>query len=58
MIYPLAGLLFGAAFGAFRARARGGNRLDMLQWGAVMAILFGIIGMFVLIFIERSYVTG
>ena len=56
MISPLAGLLFGAMFGAFRARARGGKTLDMLQWAAVMAIMFGIIGLFVLIFIERSYI--
>ena len=54
MIYPLAGLLFGAAFGAFRARARGGKMLDMLQWGGSFAILFGLIGLFVLVFIERS----
>jgi len=56
MIYPLAGLLFGAGFGAFRARARGGKMLDLLQWGAAFAIIFGIVGMFVLIFIERSYI--
>lgn len=58
MIYPLAGLLIGAFIGAFRARNKGGNRLDMLQWAAVSAILFGLIGLFVLIFIERSYVAG
>ena len=56
MIYPLAGLLIGAATGAIRARMRGGNALDMLQWGASFAIFFGLIGLFVLIFIERSYV--
>lgn len=56
MIFPLAGLVLGAMFGAFRARARGGKTLDMLQWGAVMAMIFGLIGLFVLIFIERSYI--
>ena len=55
MIFPLVGLLIGAAFGAFRARARGGNSRDMLQWGTVYAIIFGLLGLFVLIFIERSY---
>ena len=55
MIYPLAGLLFGAAFGAFRAHARGGTMLDKLQWGVVFAMIFGLIGLFVLVFIERSY---
>lgn len=55
MIFPLAGLLFGAAFGALRARARGGNTRDLLQWAAVFAIIFGLVGLFVLIFIERGY---
>ena len=56
MIFPLAGLLFGALFGAFRARAAGGATKDMLQWGASFAILFGIIGLFVLVVIERSLI--
>ncbi len=56
MIYPLCGLLFGALFGAFRAKARGGKLQDLLQWGAAFAVMFGLIGLFVLIFIERSYV--
>ncbi|MEY1555846.1 hypothetical protein AB3Y40_09450 [Yoonia sp. R2331] len=55
MIFPLAGLLFGAAFGAFRAKARGGNTRDLLQWAAVFAMIFGLIGLFVLVFVERSY---
>lgn len=56
MIYPLSGLIFGALFGAFRAKARGGNIKDLAQWGIAFSILFGLIGLFVLIFIERSYV--
>ena len=58
MIYPLAGLLIGAVLGAFRARSQGGKLLDMLQWGAVLAMIFGLIGLFILIFIERAYVQG
>jgi len=54
MIYPLAGLLIGAVLGAISARMRGGRALDMLQWAAVFAIIFGVLGMFALIFIERS----
>ena len=54
MIFPLAGMVFGAILGAFRAKSRGGTRLDMLQWGAVFAILFGIVGLFVLIILQRS----
>ncbi len=54
MIYPLSGLLIGAAIGAWRARANGGKGLDMLQWGAGFGIALGLVGLFVLIFVERS----
>ena len=54
MIFPLSGMLIGAVLGAYRAKARGGKRLDMLQWGAAFAILFGLLGLFVLIFLQRS----
>ncbi len=54
MIYPLAGLALGAALGAWRARARGGNRLDMLQWAAVGGLIGAVIGMFALVLIVRS----
>lgn len=51
---PLLGLLIGAIFGALRAKARGGKGKDMLQWGAVFAIIFGVIGVFILIMLQRS----
>jgi hypothetical protein len=54
MIFPLSGMLFGAALGALRAKSKGGKGKDMLQWGAVFAIIFGLIGMFILIFLQRS----
>ena len=47
-------MLIGAVVGALRAEARGGKRLDMLQWGAVFAILFGLLGLFVLIVLQRA----
>ena len=56
MIFPLSGLLIGAILGAWRAKARGGKGKDMAQWAAVFAIIFGLIGLFILIFIERAYV--
>lgn len=56
MIYPLSGLIIGAILGAIRARLRGGKVTDMLQWGAAFAILFGLAGLFILIYLERSYV--
>ncbi|EYD74471.1 hypothetical protein Rumeso_04008 [Rubellimicrobium mesophilum DSM 19309] len=54
MIYPLAGLLIGAALGALGARRREGTRFDLLQWAAVGAILGGLIGLFLLILIQRN----
>ena len=54
MIYPLAGLLIGAVLGMLLARRRKGNRLDMAQWGAVYSLIFGLIGLFVLVFVERG----
>ena len=54
MIFPLGGLLLGAILGAVRARQRGGNGKDMAQWATVFALIFGVIGVFVLIFIQRS----
>ncbi|WP_458790324.1 hypothetical protein [Yoonia sp. MH D7] len=56
MIYPLAGLLIGAVIGALRAKSRGGKMFDLLQWGAVFAMIFGLIGLFILVFIERAAV--
>ncbi len=53
MIYPLGGLLLGAILGAIRARMRGGKMLDMLQWGAAFGLIFGVIGVFVLVMIQR-----
>lgn len=57
MIFPLAGLVLGALLGALGARRRRGKRLDLLQWGGSCAIMGAILGLFVLIFVERSY-TG
>ena len=54
MIYPLAGILIGAALGAYRARRRKGNRLDMAQWAAVHGMIFGLLGLLLLIFLARS----
>lgn len=54
MIFPLTGLLIGAVTGAYAAKRRGGKSLDLLQWGAVLAIIGALIGLFVLVFIERA----
>jgi hypothetical protein len=56
MIFPLGGLVLGAVLGAVLAQRRGGKALDLAQWAAVMALMGGIIGLFVLVFLERSMV--
>lgn len=58
MILPLIGALIGAALGAWRARARGGVTLDLLQWGAVGAILGGLAGLALLIALSRQAVAA
>lgn len=45
--------LFGAGMGAMTAKRRGGNWLDMAQYGGVFAILFALAGLFVTIFFAR-----
>lgn len=54
MIYPLGGLLIGAIVGALRAKSRGGKPADMAQWGAVFAMIFGIIGLFIAVILTRT----
>jgi hypothetical protein len=49
----IAGLLLGAIFGALTAARRGGKRLDILQYAAGYGIAFGLLGLFLTIFIER-----
>lgn len=54
MIIPLAGVVVGALIGAFSAKRRGGKPADMAQWAAVFAIIFGLAGLFILIFLTRT----
>lgn len=56
MIIPLGGLVIGALLGVFTAKRRGGNRLDMIQWGVVGALVLGLLAVFALIAIDRSMV--
>jgi hypothetical protein len=49
----LAGLGLGAFWGVQSARKRGGNRMDMAQYGTVYAILFGLVGLFATIGLEK-----
>ena len=53
-VLVLAALVIGAALGVWRARARGGKGLDMLQYAAAHAIPLMILAMFVTIVLDRS----
>jgi len=49
----ISGFVLGAVIGALVARRRKGNRLDMLQYGAIYAIGLALVGLFVTIAIDR-----
>lgn len=49
----LAGLVFGALYGGFIAKKRGGKALDMLQYAVGFGIAFGLLGMLLTIIAER-----
>lgn len=49
----IAGVIVGAAWGAWLAKSRQGTTADMAQYAAGFAIAFGIAGLFVTIFLER-----
>jgi hypothetical protein len=49
----LAGLVLGGTWGALSARKRGGNRFDMAQYAAAYGIIFGLVGLFATIGLER-----
>ncbi|MDH5530137.1 MAG: hypothetical protein OEY05_08870 [Paracoccaceae bacterium] len=45
--------LLGTCVGWIRAARKGGNRLDKLQYAAVHAIFFTIVGLFITLLIDR-----
>ncbi|MFA5538345.1 MAG: hypothetical protein WCZ72_08825 [Gemmobacter sp.] len=49
----IAGFVLGALWGAYLARRRRGNRLDMAQYAAGFGIAFALLGLFATIFLER-----
>lgn len=46
-------LIAGAVIGALSARKRNGTTLDVLQYTAVYAIIFGVVGMLATILVHR-----
>ncbi len=53
---PVIGLVLGIATGAIIAKRRGGKPLDIAQYAAGFGILFGLIGLFIAIFLARNAV--
>lgn len=49
----LASTLIGAIWGTLFARKRNGNRLDMLQYGAVWALIGSVLGLFATVILEK-----
>lgn len=50
---PLIAFLLGFALGWQRARGRGGDRLDQLQYGAVHGIIFALVAFAAIVIMER-----
>lgn len=44
----------GALIGGFTARSRGGTRLDIAQYATAYGLAFGIIGLFITVFLTRT----
>ena len=52
-MFVIGGLLLGAIGGGLRARARGGKPADIAQYAAVYGILFGLLGLFLTVYLDR-----
>ena len=50
----IASFVLGVFFGARLAAKKGGQKADMAQYGAGFGIAFGLLGVFVTIFLERA----
>ena len=51
---PVIGIVLGAITGAIVAKRKGGRGLDMAQYAGSFAIFFGLIGLFVAIYLARA----
>jgi hypothetical protein len=52
-MFVIGGVILGALGGGLTARKRGGKPADIAQWAAVWAILFGLVGLFITLFLDR-----
>ncbi len=49
----IGGLIFGALGGGFVAKRRGGKPADVAQYAAVYGIIFGLVGLFLTLLLDR-----
>lgn len=52
-MFVIGGLVLGAFGGGLTAWRRGGKAADIAQYAAVYAILLGLLGLFVTLFLDR-----
>jgi hypothetical protein len=52
----IAAAVLGAGLGVWNARRRDGTALDMLQYGAVTAIAFSLLGLIITVIVHRQLV--
>ncbi len=52
-MFVIVGLLLGAIGGGLRAKARGGKAADIAQYAAAHAIIFGLLGLFITLYLDR-----
>jgi prolipoprotein diacylglyceryltransferase len=52
-MFVIGGLILGALGGGYTAKRRGGKPADIAQYAAVYGILFGILGLFVTLVLDR-----
>jgi hypothetical protein len=52
-MFVIGGFLLGAIGGGLRAKSRGGKLADIRQYAVVHAILFGLLGLFITLYLDR-----
>ncbi len=52
-MFVIGGLVLGAIGGGLRAKSRGGKPADIAQYATVYAIIFGLIGLFITLYLDR-----
>jgi hypothetical protein len=53
MIFPLAGFVIGLVLGVLGAKGQGGKGLDLVQWGGVLGLIGAILGVALMVALDR-----